>query len=211
MNKIVVYTQAYNAERTIKYTIESILSQTYDNFCYYILDNGSVDMTGKIIDEYIKKDKRIIKLINKKNNFRAMWEYLPLIINNYENAWFAVLDSDDTYHPMFFEKMLDFATNNNLDIVSCGYDTIDAKTGKLIMRRALDRNLIISGEKYRDDFIYYRRYMCGVWCKLYSFSLLKKGVLNAAEPYTYYLQSSDNAFTTKAFKLSITSPRDIIL
>lgn len=45
-----------------------------------------------------------------------------------------------------FEKMLDFATNNNLDIVSCGYDTIDAKTGKLIMRRALDRNLIISGE-----------------------------------------------------------------
>ena len=43
---IYVRTCAYNAEKTLKRAIDSILQQTYQNFEYHILENGSSDGTG---------------------------------------------------------------------------------------------------------------------------------------------------------------------
>jgi glycosyltransferase involved in cell wall biosynthesis len=202
-NKVIFYTQAFNAEKTIKDALDSIKNQTHENFSHYVLDNGSADNTGGIIDEYVKQDPRFIKLVNKTNNIRAFWDYVPFILSRHDdNCWLAVLDADDTYHPTFAEKMLRFALENNLDIVSCGYDTVNAQTGNVIIRRALDRNLVISGAGFTGDFIRYRRYMCGVWCKLYSFGLLKKGVLDAANKYARLIQCADTAFTTKSFQFA---------
>ena len=53
---------AYNAQATIRRTIESILNQTFENFQYYILDNASADDTEDIIGEYAEKDQRIVPL-----------------------------------------------------------------------------------------------------------------------------------------------------
>ena len=40
MPKCIFYTYAYNAEKTIKRTIESVLAQTHKDFLYYVVDNG---------------------------------------------------------------------------------------------------------------------------------------------------------------------------
>ena len=64
---IYIRTCAYNAAKTLKRTIESILQQTYQDFEYHILDNGSTDRTGNIIREYAKQDKRIVPYFNKVN------------------------------------------------------------------------------------------------------------------------------------------------
>jgi glycosyltransferase involved in cell wall biosynthesis len=49
MRQVVFFTQAYNAEKTLRRAVDSILAQTYTNFVYYIVDNGSTDGTGEMI------------------------------------------------------------------------------------------------------------------------------------------------------------------
>ena len=55
-----VITPAYNAERFLQETIQSVLSQTYDQWEMIIVDDGSTDNSGKICDEYADSDKRFV-------------------------------------------------------------------------------------------------------------------------------------------------------
>ena len=56
--KITVITPTFNRANLISKTIESILSQTYKDFEYYILDDGSTDNTKEVVEPYLK-DKRV--------------------------------------------------------------------------------------------------------------------------------------------------------
>jgi len=62
-----VITPAYNAEKYISEAIESILNQTFQDFEYIIIDDASTDATWDIIQEYAKKDERIIAVRNETN------------------------------------------------------------------------------------------------------------------------------------------------
>ena len=62
-----IITRAYNAEEYIEECAESIINQTYDNFEWLVIENGSVDRTREILEKYAYKDKRIHLFINNKN------------------------------------------------------------------------------------------------------------------------------------------------
>ena len=64
---IYVRTCAYNAEKTLRRAMDSVLNQTYDKLTYYVLDNGSTDRTGEILREYAEKDSRVVPFFNKVN------------------------------------------------------------------------------------------------------------------------------------------------
>ena len=57
----------YNAEKTIKRCIDSILNQTYENWEFIICNDGSSDGTLNILNEYQKTDSRIKVISNKSN------------------------------------------------------------------------------------------------------------------------------------------------
>lgn len=59
---------AYNAEKYIGEAIESILNQTFKDFEFIIIDDYSTDKTWEIIQDYAKKDSRIIAFKNEKNS-----------------------------------------------------------------------------------------------------------------------------------------------
>jgi len=65
--KVSVLMPAYNAEKYISEAIESILNQTFSDFEFIIIDDCSSDKTWEIIQEYVKKDKRIVAINNKEN------------------------------------------------------------------------------------------------------------------------------------------------
>ena len=65
--RISVVMPAYNAEKYIGEAIESILQQTFSDFEYIIIDDGSTDRTWEIIQEYAQKDERVVVMQNEKN------------------------------------------------------------------------------------------------------------------------------------------------
>ena len=71
MPLLTVLMPVYNAEKFLAESINSILSQTYSNFEFVILDDGSTDNSLKIIKAYAKEDKRIKILVNNKNQKTA--------------------------------------------------------------------------------------------------------------------------------------------
>ncbi|MCI8646455.1 MAG: glycosyltransferase family 2 protein, partial [Firmicutes bacterium] len=172
--KVVIFTMAYNAQTTIRRTIESILNQTFHSFEYYILDNASTDDTEEIIVDYSEKDKRIIPIHVNKNDPPNGGAFFHTIIHA-TNAKYAVwCDADDAYALDFLENMVSFAEENQLDVAACGYDKIDGLTGEVIKHRTLEKNLILCDQSFSDEFIQYRGFVSYLWGKLYSIPFLKK-------------------------------------
>ena len=68
MAQVSIIVPVYQVEKYIRKCIESIQAQTFSDFELILVDDGSKDASGKICDEYAKKDDRI-KVIHKKNGW----------------------------------------------------------------------------------------------------------------------------------------------
>ena len=156
MISTIVFTQAFNAQNTIKRTIDSILNQTSGDFEYYLLDNGSTDNTGDIIAEYVKIDKRVKPIRVNTNDITNGGAFLTTIINLTSAKYLVWCDSDDEYASEFLENMVAFSEENQLDIAACGYRKIDAFTNAVTKHRALSENLVLYGNAFVDEFIKYK-------------------------------------------------------
>ena len=66
MSKVSVIVPIYNSEKTINRCVESIINQTYKDIEILLINDGSIDNTLNILNDYANKDKRIV-VINKKN------------------------------------------------------------------------------------------------------------------------------------------------
>jgi glycosyltransferase involved in cell wall biosynthesis/pyruvate-formate lyase-activating enzyme len=165
--KAFVFTCAYNAEKTIRRTIKSVLGQTFQDFDYFILNNGSTDNTADIIEEYASVDNRIYPIQVNMNDLRNNRTFFNLICTNTRSKYAARIDADDSMDKDFLETMIKYADENDLDITACGYRKIDGETNKLISVKQAEENFVIAGDKYRDEFMRYRGYTIYLWAKLY--------------------------------------------
>jgi glycosyltransferase involved in cell wall biosynthesis len=169
MKKVIVYTQAYNAENTIRRTIDSVINQTHGNFKYYILDNASTDKTGDIIREYASRDRRIVPFYFDVNNTSFAQNCIRTNIFETENFdYFAHLDADDEYLSQFLEKTISFAENNNCETVCVGSNRIDAETGERDEPFLLENDIILTSENFNTTFFTYKSFSCTMWGKLIS-------------------------------------------
>ena len=167
MDKIFVFTAAYNAEQTVRRTIESVINQSYSNLIYCIVNNGSTDKTGEIINSY-SDDPRMVIFHRTKNDSLFWLDFLSPTINDSGAKWFCHIDADDEYESEFIEKMYSFVCNNQLDLAACGYSKVDGITNEVLSTRVLSEHLIIEGNDYTDKFIEYRGFTIYWWAKLVS-------------------------------------------
>tara|TARA_B100000029_G_scaffold301281_1_gene294177 strand:- start:33804 stop:34880 length:1077 start_codon:yes stop_codon:yes gene_type:complete len=112
---ITVLMSVYNGERYIQESIESILTQTYENFEFIIIDDGSKDKTKELIRSY--DDKRIKFFVNKKNI--GLTKSLNIGLKFSKGKYIARMDADDISLPDRLEKQVNYM-NINKDIDICG-------------------------------------------------------------------------------------------
>jgi glycosyltransferase involved in cell wall biosynthesis len=105
----------YNGERYLKEAIDSILNQTFGDFEFIILNDGSTDNTKKIITSY--DDSRIVYIENEKN--LGIVKTLNKGIDNTKGKYIARMDADDISLPERFEKQIALMERYE-DIDICG-------------------------------------------------------------------------------------------
>ncbi len=116
-DKISILMGAYNCEKTLRRSIDSIIGQTYTNWEFIICDDASKDSTWDIILSYADRDPRIIAIQNKKNLGLAgtLNECLKKATGNY----IARQDGDDLSTPDRLEKQLVYLKQHpEIDVLS---------------------------------------------------------------------------------------------
>ncbi|WP_323586982.1 glycosyltransferase family 2 protein [Aliarcobacter butzleri] len=117
MNELIsVILPVYNGEKYLKEAIESILNQTYTNFEFIIIDDGSKDSSLEIIKEYEKEDERIVAVSRENKGLIAT---LNEGIEKAKGKYIARMDQDDISLPNRFEEQLKIMENDK-EIVVCG-------------------------------------------------------------------------------------------
>lgn len=172
--KISIIMPAYNAEKKIKNTIQSVIEQSFGQWELIIVNDTSTDNTLKIIEDFIKKDTRI-KVINKTLNERAFHARLDGVALA-ESEWICFLDADDYLYSNALEKLM-FATDSDCKIVIgsyCrSYDRFGITRSKpinLLPDRLIEGERYINGEGLNLSLAFYGKHSIPVtsWGKLIS-------------------------------------------
>jgi len=148
MTKVSIIIPAYNTERYIKNCINSVINQTLNDIEVICIDDGSTDETGKILDVYAQKDKRV-KVIHQSNSGQAEAKKNGIKIAS--GKYIAFIDSDDWIKKNMYEEMYFYAQKFDTDAVCCGYFSIkenscvevlpDVKSGLYREDKHIYRNL----------------------------------------------------------------------
>lgn len=104
----------YNVEKYLEECLDSVMNQTYQNFEVILVDDGSTDSSGRICDEYKKRDNRIY-VIHQENGGLSVARNRGYLQASGEYVYF--LDSDDWILPETLSGLIETATAQNADIV----------------------------------------------------------------------------------------------
>lgn len=113
--KVSIITPLYNGEIYIRRAIEGILSQTYTDFEFIIIDDGSFDVSKDIVKEYVLRDKRIVYFFQENCGIvSALNKGIKLASGEY----IAFCDQDDWWLPEKLEKQVKFLEEHkDIDLV----------------------------------------------------------------------------------------------
>jgi len=185
--KVVVVTVVYNGEKTLESTITSVLSQTYTNISYIIIDGGSTDNSVNIIRKY---EQQLFYWISEKDSgiFNAMNKAVRLIKD--PESYVCFINSDDY-----------FCTKRSVAEMIANSDNCDFIYGKVIKTApgynyvsGWEMNLRMLAEKHvNHQAVFTKRY---VFDKIGLFS-------------ERYRINSDHEFIVKVFRDSSLSKRFI--
>jgi glycosyltransferase involved in cell wall biosynthesis len=123
----------FNSEKYLHDAISSILCQTYKNIELIIIDDASTDSTGKIIEEFKNKDKRIIHLTNKVN--LQISKSLNIAIMRSRGLYIARADGDDISYPDRIIRQVEYLQmHTDVGVIGGAMDIINEK-GNITGRR----------------------------------------------------------------------------
>ena len=223
--KISVIMSVYNASETIEDAIKSILSQTYTNFEFLILDDASEDDSYKKITKYKGIDSRIKIFKNKKNE--GLTNSLNKLINEASGTHIARQDADDISKDIRLEEQVKFLSkyhvvtarakikqNIRRTIPGLSYYlptslTIRLKNPYIHGTLLIDKKLLDKLGGYNEDYKYAQDYR--LFLDIHN---MKIKVKNLRKPL-YILNTKDNISSNKKveqdyfFKLARKSQKQI--
>lgn len=172
--KVSVIMLTYNREKMVSTMIECILAQTFRDFEFIIIDNGSTDRSGEIAEQYAKQDSRIRVIHRQCGNIGSGRN---VGISTSRGEYIAFVDDDDICDKDFLEFLYKLIENNSADISICGANWSNfnekclmnaeqametllwrrkynvAFPTKMFRRKLFDGNLFLEEGKYDDIYL----------------------------------------------------------
>ena len=150
--KITVLMPVYNAEKYLKEAIDSILGQTFSDFEFIIVNDGSTDSSREIILSY--KDRRI-RLIDNEYNM-GLIKSLNKGLDYAKGKYIARMDADDVSLPERLKKQINFMERHNIDFCGTEAYIIDER-GRIIgsMKRARPDNELPANILSNSTWLYH--------------------------------------------------------
>lgn len=186
---ISVIVAAYNIEAYIERGIRSVCDQTYRNLEIIVVDDGSVDATGRILDELAESDARI-QVIHEENGGLAHARNTG--IARARGNYIGFVDGDDWIDPDMYEKLLSALRDKQADIAVCRYRQVSRSR---IFDESKDRAVLFEGQEALTAYVEERKefeIQNAAWNKLYRRELLPERLFPEGRWY------EDIVFTTEA-------------
>lgn len=159
----------YNRETLVARAIESILAQTYRDFEFIIVDNGSTDSSGKIADTYSVRNSRIRVIHRKRGNIGAGRN---TGLDAAQGEYLTFIDDDDWAEPDFLEFLLDLLEENQADVAICG-----------AADKGFDEKKVMTAEEALIELMWRKKYNMAFPTKLFRRELME--TLRFPEDGTY--------------------------
>ena len=161
MVQISIITPTYNNFEKLKFNIDSVLNQNFQDIEHIIVDNLSIDGTENIIKEYISKAKYPVIYIREKDS--GIYHAMNKGIKAANGIWVHTLNSDDYYYSEKSLSSLNIEDNEGYDVIANAILSKNEKTGSIISKWVPDYNKEInhynfphSGMVIKKDF--YEKY-----------------------------------------------------
>lgn len=198
---ISIIVTAYNIEAYLPRCLDSILWQSYQKLEIIVVDDGSVDGTGAICDEYARRDSRI-KIIHQSNQGPSGARNAGLAIA--KGDYIGYVDGDDWIEAEMYEAMIAACEEERAQLAICAYRHIEEDTDciKHMKCTAKEKQEEFSGRRYvlsRQEAL--DTYVCdnksyhiynSVWSKLFKRELVKEMQFPVGK------KSEDISYTTNA-------------
>ena len=177
--KISVCIPVYNVQELLPKSLDSVLSQDFEDIEVICVNDATPDDSGRILDEYAARDPRI-RIITKTRNEGLMMARRTGYLNA-RGGYVFFMDSDDTIPAGTLKALYDEATATGADIVVGDYDISypDGRTS----RRSKTRSLTSAPESY------YRAIMTGTSCTIWGV-LFDRKLFDSPEELTTFMNQS---------------------
>ena len=126
-----VIVPVYNVENYLAKCLDSLVSQTLQDIEIIVVDDGSKDRSGHIIEEYAKNFPEKIKAFSKENG--GLSDARNFGIERASGTYIGFVDSDDYVTETMFEEMLHLAEKHQAKMVICNIQKVD-QDGKVIQK-----------------------------------------------------------------------------
>lgn len=185
--KVSILVPVYNVEPYLRKAVDSILAQTFADFELILINDGSTDRSGEIIEEYRRRDARIVAL-HKENEGVARTLNRGLAMA--QGEFIRRFDSDDTCLPASLERQVCFLEDHPEVMVVGAQMAFQTNRGKIAHNVRVPHNRYFAGQTYRvvspEDF--YERSPI-----VHGTALMRRSVLDDVGVYRpEFLTSEDN-------------------
>ena len=168
----------YGVEKFVGKAIQSILDQTFTDFEFLIVDDGTKDRSGEICDEYAAKDSRI-RVFHKENGGAPTARNVAIDVA--KGKYFYFLDSDDWAEPTMLEDMVRLADQHRAQLVVTGFyiDTYYTDTEYVTQEVSIPSQAFATQQEFRENAhrLFDKNLLYTPWNKLYSGDYIRQNDL----------------------------------
>lgn len=146
MPKISIIMPVYNAEKFLRETLDSILNQNFTEWEIICIDDSSTDATSDILNQYQRKDKRIIALANSDRKGAAYARNRGIQIAR--GKYMIFLDADDVFHEEMLEVAYDTIEKYQADVVTFGFAHVPSEE----ISKVYHKKRVVLSAAYRNRY-----------------------------------------------------------